>query len=330
MNISIVIPLHRNYKLCLKLFRSLKQFKRKNNFEVVFVLNSSVETNALNSEFIKSKKFPNVRVILLKPCIASVARNIGISSSSGDYILFIDDDDFVSKKMFKILPDLTKKFPNVDVFFYQHIIYYSHFKKIKVNNNIEKNRLLDRLNIENNIIPSFLGFKNEFNLQPCVWLSLFKKNFLIEYNILFDEQRSHGEDWKFMLFILKNAQSLYFIDDYFYYYVRNSNLNVTSSFNPTYFIDSVTDRYLCMNLFPQFNWNSEERISTHIDKFINSIAYYKKFLNGKDLVNQLCIIYDTYIQYNICNLPCKEKRHLDLKNAVSKGKTYFVEFFQGH
>ena len=99
MNISVIVPTYKPRDYLWKCLESLRlQTLPKEQFEVLLILNGcdAPFSNRIN-EYIKNNNTGfNVRFIQTAVPGVSNARNIGIEKSVGDYITFIDDDDYVS------------------------------------------------------------------------------------------------------------------------------------------------------------------------------------------------------------------------------------------
>lgn len=99
MKISVIIPTYKPKEYIWECLNSLtKQTFSKSDFEVIIVLNGCNEPWRGEIEKFVSTNMKGMNVIFLQTNQAGVsnARNIGIDSSKGEYITFIDDDDFVS------------------------------------------------------------------------------------------------------------------------------------------------------------------------------------------------------------------------------------------
>ena len=62
-------------------------------------------------------KYPNVEVYTQENQGQSVARNIGLDHATGDYLLFLDSDDYYSKGAIKYLMGLAEQNPDADFFY---------------------------------------------------------------------------------------------------------------------------------------------------------------------------------------------------------------------
>ncbi len=105
--LSIVVPVFRTEKYLSQCIDSVLQ-QSYNNFELILVDDGSDD----KSPFIcdgYAKKDPRVIVLYQKNSGLSAARNAGIRIASGDYILFLDSDDYWDdlNALSKLVPDLT-------------------------------------------------------------------------------------------------------------------------------------------------------------------------------------------------------------------------------
>lgn len=96
MKLSIIIPVYnveRYLRQCLE--SCLSQDVPKSQYEVIIVNDGSPDNSqAIIDEY--SSKYDNVRVLKKKNGGLSSARNAGLNIASGDYIWFVDSDDWVA------------------------------------------------------------------------------------------------------------------------------------------------------------------------------------------------------------------------------------------
>lgn len=106
--ISVIIPVYNVEKYLEKCIQSVINQTYK-NLEIILVNDGSTD-NSLNI----CKKFSNIdnRIVLFNKENGglSSARNFGIDNASGEYISFLDSDDFISENMYEILVDNLEKF----------------------------------------------------------------------------------------------------------------------------------------------------------------------------------------------------------------------------
>lgn len=98
MKISVIIPTYKPGDYLFTCLRSVyHQSMKASDFEVLLILNGCSEpySSEINN-FIDEYNFLNLRLVQSDEKGVSAARNKGIELSQGDYICFIDDDDYVS------------------------------------------------------------------------------------------------------------------------------------------------------------------------------------------------------------------------------------------
>jgi len=115
MDISVIIPSYRPENYILKCIDSLrKQTLCSKKFDVLIILNGDKEPFFSNiSDYIKA--LPNFKCVYNPIKGVSAARNLGLNmTNSSKYIVFIDDDDYVSENYLKLLYQAILE-SNVDI-----------------------------------------------------------------------------------------------------------------------------------------------------------------------------------------------------------------------
>lgn len=98
MQISVIIPTYKPKKYFFECLDSLaKQTLDASLWEVILVLNGCNEPwQGQIREYISMHSLDHFRLIQIDEAGVSNARNIGLETAQGEYIAFIDDDDYVS------------------------------------------------------------------------------------------------------------------------------------------------------------------------------------------------------------------------------------------
>ena len=99
---------------------------QKQNFEQIFVDNISTDST---QQIIKDNVEYPYKIISEKDDGIYYAMNKGISKSIGDYILFLNSDDWLPEKTIEIVLNEIKKNPNNDIY-YGNSSYYKNDNKI--------------------------------------------------------------------------------------------------------------------------------------------------------------------------------------------------------
>jgi glycosyltransferase involved in cell wall biosynthesis len=160
----------------------------------------------------------------------SVARNLGINSSKGDYILFLDSDDVILPEYLSIMLNESK---GVE----KNVILYSNLFQGNGDNIYEKSPFSRNTNIGIDI--SFNDMYRKFGLEFLFIPScaLFPK--MAFENVRWNEKLSHSEDWDLYLNILtKNYIFRYFSKPLLIYRNTANSLskNVARTFEANYSI----------------------------------------------------------------------------------------------
>lgn len=106
--LSIIVPVY-NAELYLKRCVRSIQNQLWKNFELILVDDGSSDQSGILCDQL-SKEDRRIRVIHKKNGGAASARNVGLDIASGDYIGFVDSDDWISQEMYERLFDLMRKF----------------------------------------------------------------------------------------------------------------------------------------------------------------------------------------------------------------------------
>ncbi|MBB5333544.1 glycosyltransferase family 2 protein [Chryseobacterium koreense] len=160
-----------------------------------------------------------IRVIHQQNGGVSSARNTGIKQATGDYITFVDADDWLDKDMYLQMQKAVNIHPGVEVVMCDFI---------NVQNNIEvkvSSHLPEGLYFKNDIIQDIyptLLVTEDFGRLPIVsaCTCLFNRTFLLNERIRFDVSLRYSEDYLFMAEVMVNANSFFYHKENFLYFYR--------------------------------------------------------------------------------------------------------------
>ena len=244
--ISVIIPTYRPQPYLWECLQSLSaQTLATDQYEVIIVLNGCNEPYYTQIQQFVSEHMSAQRVRLLQTDTAGVsnARNIGIDSALGDYIAFIDDDDYVSATYLQEMQSLTTGDNIV-------ICYPYAFNDGEAQQQLPY-RITDAYNQcagKNNI--SLNSMARKFFSGPCMKLI---PATCID-NRRFDVRFKNGEDSLFMFLISNNIKHLTFTSPQAIYYRRcrnnsaNFSTSITQRLRNTVRLSIAYTRIYCSNI----------------------------------------------------------------------------------
>lgn len=215
--VSIIIPAYNIEEYIERCILScINQTFRE--IEIIVVNDGSTDKTLDRINKLKSKD--NRIVVIDKKNEGSMeARKSGWHIAKGEYILFVDGDDYIHKDAVEILYNKAKK-ENCDVVCYKFLIEDKDgISKKGWDKEIDKNdktRLLDLL------------FQGKINHN--MWSKFLKKDFITNNQIEFPSDFSFGEDLAFVYTFSMYNPKFIIIDDYLYYYCRREG-SLDSSIN---------------------------------------------------------------------------------------------------
>lgn len=213
--ISVIVPVYKVEKYLPKCLDSIINQTYK-NLEIILVDDGSPDNSGkICDEY--AEKDSRIKVFHKKNGGLASARNAGIAVMTGDYVTFIDSDDYIKENMIERMAELRNK-ENADVVQISFEREESEFDKqcsydacpsIIVGKENIKNYALDRI----------------YRPEACGKLY---KTLLLE-KIRFDEKIKYAEDLEFGLRFYKNVKKALICDEKLYFYRQNNNSLTSSS-----------------------------------------------------------------------------------------------------
>lgn len=218
--ISVIVPVYNVEKYLSQCLDSIIHQTYK-NLEIILVDDGSTDSSGLICDNYSQK---DKRIKIIHKCQGGLsdARNAGLKIATGEYISFIDSDDFIDKNMYSILINNTQKY-NSDIVWFNYYNYYS--KKHFINSSIIKNNDLYDLSSSDKIKFAKNLFY-QYKMDAHVWAKLYKRS--IFNNIKFPYGKLF-EDIFVLLPILSNAKIISTIPDCLYFY-RNRSESIVNQY----------------------------------------------------------------------------------------------------
>lgn len=298
--ISIIVPVYNTYEYLEKCLNSLIEQKKVNfDYEVIIVNDGSPD----NSEEIILKfknRYPNIiRYVKKENGGSSSARNEGLKVAEGEYVIFIDSDDYVESNL---LETFEKNISDSDLLIFGYNEVYE--KKI-IKNIFNSCRKLDSNECYKLVF-------EEDSIKGYVWNKIFKREIIVKNKMVFDEKIKYIEDLPFVIEYLSKCKSVVIINSALYNYVQRENSLIHSTFN-TNKLSSLISFEKMIKLLKEKNENALAivyynyyetcyELSVRIrksDKFVNYKKEYKFLRNEMSKTLKKFIFKNIKLKYKI-------------------------------
>ena len=288
MKFSIVVAAYNVAEYLNKCVDSIaNQYFDTSNFEVILIDDGSTDqkTSKLCDDL--SDKYSVVRVIHQENQGLSSARNTGIKNSFGEYILFVDGDDFWSNKNFlSNLSSHSEKYKS-DVIIFSYSKYYSvdNHKKITLKNTSNYN------NYYENVIQLV---SNEVMTAPawnkCVKKELFDMGVSFPIGLL-------SEDCLYCANLLKRMKSYSVLDIECYMYRQNRDGSITNIVKEKNVIDILKSIKEGMADNTQYNNKLRQALNIYFAiSYISILPYVNQYIDNFE-IKELLYQYKYLLQY---------------------------------
>lgn len=208
-DISIIIPVYNGENYIKKCIDSLIN-QTKRDIEIIIVNDGSTDNT---EKIIKEYDDERIKYFKNKNKGIGYSRNFGIIKSTGNYLMFIDSDDYIEENACEELFDRCKK-DDLDLLVCD---FYREFSNKKV----KEDRLEDFSNTKLIDNPKLL---NIVNLSP--WNKLYRRDLIIKNDIRFIEDLKY-EDAPFVIDCLYKAKNIGKLNRCLNYYVIRNNSETT-------------------------------------------------------------------------------------------------------
>ncbi|KRF60810.1 hypothetical protein ASG99_07690 [Bacillus sp. Soil768D1] len=297
--VTIIVPVYNSENHLVTCIDSILQQSYK-NIEVILVNDGSIDNSGLIcNEY--SRKDYRVKVIHQKNLGPSVARNKGINAASGDYIQFVDSDDYIETNMTnKLIEGMIKSV--------QLVICGYKSRYINHDNVITNDHALPVEGVlKNKEFMLFFGelYKNSFIHSPCN--KLYVTNIIKKMDIRFKKNLYMGEDLLFNLEYIDGCNSISIINEQLYNYMKDDDNNsLTSSFKK----DLFENQQMLFHTVREFLINKKcyEKNKyfieiTYTDRIVNcfeNLFHINSSLKVSQIREQIYnIVYDDCVRNNI-------------------------------
>lgn len=224
MKYSVIIPVYNVEKYIDRCLKSIIS-QNYDDLEIIVVDNGSTDSSGSICDTY-ANEHSNISVYHIENHGVGSARNFGLSKARGEFIYFVDSDDYLVGNLFAEFED--KLTPDLDLLVFS---YYNSFEQEMTEKNRTKKCLPHSgLYDKNDFIKIFTDLLLS-DMLYTVWNKFYRREFLLENNFSF-EQYELGEDVRFNLDVYREVNKIYLSQDSYYVYVTGRKGSAISGYNP--------------------------------------------------------------------------------------------------
>ena len=276
--ISVIVPVYKVEPYLERCVNSIINQTYK-NLEIILVDDGSPDNCGKICDELAIKD-NRIRVIHKENGGLSSARNAGLDIATGDYITFVDSDDYIENDyLFYLLNALINSNSDIAICGMKTI---DESEKIISIDAFLSNEIFNVKEIFEKIL---------LPLKTAAWGKLFSKKIISNYR--FPEKIIHGEDLVFLANLIENDTKFITVKHAFYFYLKRKNSITTAKFSKKSF-DEVYCKDIAYSIlkekFPEYSekaisWCAKARLNlirkitiSNPDKYSDKIKEYKNWL----------------------------------------------------
>lgn len=268
--LSIIVPVYNTEKYISRCLETIVN-QSMNDYELIIINDASTDNS---DEIIKNRigGLKNVKYYVLKKNIGvGNARNIGMENSKGQYIGFIDSDDWLDSSYYEIMTQsIIKNDADICISGIQTEIDDVYSAKFRYDYSF------------NTVISGEFGlhslidmYNHDIRISPIVNNKIYKKSLLKDNQLLFDKSR-RSQDNYFTFMVLVYAEKISLVNNTFYHYYQRTE-SATHNFSKSYIDDyvfilnSLKKTLTQRNLFSDYEQEYISYINRCITALINNL-----------------------------------------------------------
>lgn len=273
IKVSVIIPVYNAELYIAKCIESLLN-QTIQDCEFIFVNDGSTDRSQSIIERYKSK---DSRIILINQPNqgVSAARNKGLHRAVGEYIGFVDSDDYVDQEMFETMYSAAAA-KQLDAIVTNLELELDGTKQW-ITFPFSTYQVLDRSYIQQHILKYMLS-SDDFN---TVMNKLYRRQFIQKHNFVFPEHMALGEDGWFNMMVMGQASAVQYLDYCGYHYCEVAGSATHDIANKDYFKEALAVYHMDLPRCFLYMDHSEIQSLKSIKLVRNVIAYIHMYLKSQ-------------------------------------------------
>ena len=303
-SVSVIVPIYRIKQEYLEQCIESLVLQTYQDIEIILIDDGSPDNCGKICD-LYAERYAAIRVIHKENEGVSAARNLGIDVSQGEYIMFVDADDWLERDCIEtVLKEIQLRKAEV--------LYFQRCKEGLINQSFPptKSRYLDNAEITDFQICA-LSSRQRVDFDPkAPWGKIIRRDYCIKNHISFPPGVKKAQDVIFNLYLLEYAASFYCLD-YVGYHHRLNPGSINVRYNP-----EIPDAMV--------------QVLSECDKFINKFHSTEQlFLEGMCFrsVIQLGTIEKLYTLHSESNMTYGEIKKITLQYWNNEFVRKYINYF---
>ena len=291
--VSVIIPVYNCEKYMGKCVDSVLNQSYQNT-EIVLIDDGSRDNSwKICNQY--AKDYKNVRVIHQKNSGVSAARNTGLNNATGEYVMFVDSDDWLSPDTIRVMMNEFEQ-TELDLVASSISFDYEDGKAVK----FEQPAI--SFNLQKNVNDFFQRLYSCFFFN-AVYAKLYKKSILEKYDIQFDRRYSILEDSTFVLNYLQYTKHICCLSMVGYHYRQLNEESLVKKYNENELEAYKTRSYAAASLEKLLNNENKYFYDTSVFNELWGILpklYYRSGLSSKQKKNETIKFLNSEYVQSVC------------------------------
>ena len=234
--VSVIVPIYNVEKYLERCLESLVN-QSLQEIEILLIDDGSTDNSPLICDKY-AKQDQRIKVVHKQNQGLGMARNTGLELASGEYVVFIDSDDFIEKNAYQEMYDMIKE-ENAEILITNYYEYVTNTCEKKEMRTVREARIIEGEEIKK-LACQMVGFspfeKNEDDIGMSVWKNMYFRKFIEENQIKFYSEREYvSEDAIFQLMAIPKMKKVRLSTNCYYYYCQNDNQSLSTTFRESKF-----------------------------------------------------------------------------------------------
>ena len=275
--VSVIVPVYNAEKYLHECVNSILN-QTLSDLELILVDDGSTDSSPVLCDQYAAQD-ARVKVIHKANGRAASARNAGLRAATGEYVAFVDSDDWISSDMYEKMLQTGADVTLCDYVRFQNEREFPFTQKSVVAGFYDKPQMREK------IYPHLVMDGIEYPITISNWAMLISREIIIENQLSYREDIHVSEDAPFGSEVLYCANSFAYLAGERFYHYRMANGSVSSTYKPWWWDSSLKINEETENFFSKCeDYDFTQQIKSNMFYLARAEIYY--ILSNRDLTRQ--------------------------------------------